>query len=102
VQCTITVYDAGEGSEVEDLSGGEVDGGVEGDGHGFVLNRHRSPYLARQLSVFGTDDTLWGITRSVFGRTARSTVARRFMLSMTGGRGLYRFRPLECVTPHFV
>jgi hypothetical protein len=46
VQGAILVCDAGEGSEVENLPGCEVDDGVENDGHGAVLDQRRSPYLA--------------------------------------------------------
>jgi hypothetical protein len=43
VQDTLLIYDAGDGSKVEDLSGIEGDHGVEGDGHGVVVYQRRSP-----------------------------------------------------------
>jgi hypothetical protein len=54
VQDASSICDAGDGSEVEDLSSIEGDHGVEGDCHGVVVYQRCTPYLARQLSVFVT------------------------------------------------
>jgi hypothetical protein len=51
VQDTSPICDAGVGSKVEDFSGIEGHHGVERD---FVVYQRRTPYLARQLSVFVT------------------------------------------------
>lgn len=63
------VRNAGKGSKVEDLPGGEVEDDVEDDDHGAVGNRCCTHYLACQLSVFGTNDTL----HSAFGMTVMSS-----------------------------
>jgi hypothetical protein len=52
VQDAFPVWDAGEGSKAENLPDVEDDQGVEDDGHGVVVNQHRTPYLVHQLSVF--------------------------------------------------
>jgi hypothetical protein len=52
VQDAFLIYDVGEGSKAENLLGIEDDWGVEDDGHGVIVNQRRTPYLARQLSVF--------------------------------------------------
>jgi hypothetical protein len=52
VQDAFLIYDVGEGSKAENLLGVEDDWGVEDDGHGVIVNQRRTPYLARQLSVF--------------------------------------------------
>jgi hypothetical protein len=64
---------------VENLLDVEADDNLENDGHGPVIDRRLIPYLARQLSVFGMDGALRGITCSAFGRTARSITARWFV-----------------------
>jgi hypothetical protein len=46
VQDYLLIDDEREGSEVEKLSGMEYDRSVERDGHGAVMNRHRTPYLS--------------------------------------------------------
>jgi hypothetical protein len=50
--------------------------------------------------MFGTDGTLWGISHSAFERAAKSIATRWFVQSMTRYGGLYRFVPLDCVTPY--
>ena len=52
MQDTFLIYNAGDGSEVEDLSSIEGDRGVEDDGHEVVVYQRRSPYMAHKLSVF--------------------------------------------------
>jgi hypothetical protein len=52
VQDAFLICNAGEGSEVEDLSIIEGDWDVEDDSHGVVVDQPRTPYLAHQLSVF--------------------------------------------------
>jgi hypothetical protein len=73
------VDDAGEVSKMENLSCDEIEDDVENDIHGVVRNRCRTPYLARQLSVFGTDGALRGIPCSAFERTLASIITRWFM-----------------------
>lgn len=43
---------------MEHLIRSEIDSVGEDDGHGAIRCRCRHPYIARQLSVFGTDKTL--------------------------------------------
>jgi hypothetical protein len=52
VQDALSIHDAGEGPKVEHLPGVEGDQGIENDSHGVVVDQRRTPYLARQLSVF--------------------------------------------------
>jgi hypothetical protein len=47
VQDTFLICNAGDGSEVEDLSSIEVEQGVEDDGHGVVVYQRCTHYLAR-------------------------------------------------------
>jgi hypothetical protein len=54
VQDAFLICNAGEGSEAKDLSSIEGDRDVEDDSHGVVVDQCRTPYLARQLSVFVT------------------------------------------------
>lgn len=71
------------GSEVEDLPDGEAEHSGEGDDHGVIVDRRRTPYLVGQLSVFSTDDTLRGIPRGAFERMALLITARWFGQSTT-------------------
>jgi hypothetical protein len=100
VQGAPLVHNAGNGFEVENLPSGEAKEGVQNNGHGAIVDRHRGPYLASQLLEFGTDGTLRGIQRSAFGWMIRSIVARWFVWGTMEHSGLYRFRPLECVIPY--
>jgi hypothetical protein len=50
--------------------------------------------------MFGTDDTLRGISRSAFERAAKSIATRWFVQSTMRHGGLYSFEPLDCVTPY--
>jgi hypothetical protein len=47
---------------VENLPNSEFEDDVEGDNHGAVGNRRRTPYLARQLFVLGTDGALRSVS----------------------------------------
>jgi hypothetical protein len=62
VQGSFLICNAGDGSEVEDLSNIEGDRGVEDDGHGVVVYQRRTPYLVRQLLVFVTRLCTTGVT----------------------------------------
>jgi hypothetical protein len=75
------VSDTGEGSKTENLPAGKAVDGVEDDDHGVVGNRCHTPYLVRQMSVLGTGNTLWGVLRSAFGRTATSISNRWYVQS---------------------
>jgi hypothetical protein len=66
VQDTSPIFDARDGSKVEDLSGIEGDHGVEGDCHGVVIYQCHTPYLARQLSVFVTRLRTTGLPKWCF------------------------------------
>jgi hypothetical protein len=55
------IYNTGDGSEVEDLSSIEGDQGVEDDGYGGIVYQRRTPFLARQLSVFLTRPRTTGL-----------------------------------------
>lgn len=81
VQGIITVYNAGKGSNLKNLPGGEADDSFEEDGHGAVMDRGRSPYLAQRVSKFGPDGALQGEPCS--HRT------RWFVLCTTKHRELY-------------
>lgn len=56
-------------------------GEVEDDGHGVVVDRLCTPYLARQLLVFGTDSALQDVPHSAFGWTTTSITTRWFVRS---------------------
>jgi hypothetical protein len=94
VQGALPVHDAREESEVENLPGGEADDNVENNDHGDIIDRHRGLYLERQLSVFGTDGTLWGVPCSAFEMMERSIIARWSVQVMMKCGGLYGFEPL--------
>jgi hypothetical protein len=51
MQWRFLVGDAAEGSEVENMSYGKAEDGVEDNDHGAIENQHRSPYLAHLLSM---------------------------------------------------
>jgi hypothetical protein len=55
-----------------------------------------------ELSVFGTDDALWGIPRSAFRRIAKSIAARWFVLGTTEHNRIYRFGPPRRVIPYIL
>jgi hypothetical protein len=86
---------------VENLPGVEDDRNAEGDGHGAIVYRCRTPYLARQLSMFSPKCALLGSPRSAFGRTATSITTRWYVRMHVGTHGLYRFGPRECVTHYY-
>jgi hypothetical protein len=54
VQDAFLICNAREGSKAKHLPDMEGDRGVEDDSHGVVVDQRRTPYLARQLSVFMT------------------------------------------------
>lgn len=98
----LSVGDAGEGPEVENLIDSEVEDDVEQDGHRAIVNRHSNPYLARQLLVFGFDGVLQDIPRSDFGRVAKLIATPWFVHSTKKHDKLYRFRLPRCVTPYIL
>jgi hypothetical protein len=67
----------------------EDDCGVEGDANGAVVNRRRTPYLARKLLEFGTGCALRCSPCSAFGRTTTSISTRWYMRLHVGTRGVY-------------
>lgn len=102
MQGTPLVDDAGEGSEMENLSGGEIEDDAENDIHEVVRNRCRTPYLALQLSVFGTDGALRGVPCSAFERASTSIITRWFIRGTMKHDKLYRFGPLRGVIPYIM
>jgi hypothetical protein len=66
VEDSLLVSNAGEGPKKENLSHGKTVDDVEDDRHGVVRNRRCTPYLAHQMSVLSTSNTLRGWPCSVF------------------------------------
>jgi hypothetical protein len=67
MESSFLVCHIGEGSEVENLSHDKVVDGVVDVDHEVIGNQCCTPYLARQLSVSGTSNTLRGVPRNAFG-----------------------------------
>jgi hypothetical protein len=61
IQSPLRVCNTGDGSEVEDCSWTEGDHALESDCHGVNADQCRTPYLARQLSVFVTQPHTTGL-----------------------------------------
>lgn len=80
--------------------GGEVEDDVEDDGHGAFVNRRCTPYMVRQLSVFGADGALRGIPYRAFGRMVALISNRLFVPGTMEHNGLYRFEPPRYVMPY--
>ena len=89
MQDSLLIGDEGEGFEVGNLPGVEDDRSAEDDGHGAIVNRLRSPYLARQLLMFSPDCALLGSSCSAFGRTTTSIAARWYMRKHVGTQRIY-------------
>jgi hypothetical protein len=79
VQDSLSVNNAREGFKVQNLSSVKDDHGVEDDCYGAVVNRRSTPYLVRQLLMFGPDCALQGSSCSAFGRTTTSIAAQGYM-----------------------
>jgi hypothetical protein len=75
VQDAFSIRDVGEGSKAEHLPGVESDRGVEDDSHGVIMM-----LLSKTTSLIATRWYAWVHVRS--------------------HESLYRFEPLECVTPY--